>query len=267
MNEVHTAVFDAAAAADVSNVTSQVAEATEPTTSTLAAWPWVLLAQQQGMTMSEICEATVLTEGELRDPGRYLTQLQANRLAELGFRMLGPVAALRAAQSIDRGHFALAELVMRSAPTVRDGADRACEVFPLIHRYTSLTHLTCSDRSFLHLNIASGLDVHLGYVELTFAVTLQGVQRETGRDDVRFASTWFTHSGPSDTSEHERFFGPVRFGMPETRFEMSNALLELPLLRASESAHCRAREVANEALHDQDADSSVRRDDGGTRTQ
>ena len=42
--------------------------------------------------------------------------------------------------------------------------------------------------------------------------------------------------------------GPVRFGAPETRLELSPDVLALPLLRASASAHSSAVSVANEAL-------------------
>lgn len=219
------------------------------TTSTLTSWAWVRLGEQHGsFSLSDVCEAAGVSEGELRDPGGFLTQRGANRVAELAFQRVGPEAAMLAAQLLDRGHFALAELVIRSAPTVRAGVDRACEVFPLLHRGSQLVHEPLSDRAVIRWHCPPELVVHPAYVELVFAVCLQGIRRETGVEDAHAAAIWFQHDGPQPARAHERMLGPVRFGAPETRFELAAETLDLPLLRASASAHSSAVNVANEAL-------------------
>lgn len=219
------------------------------TTSTLTAWAWVRLGEQHGgITLSEICEAGGVSEGELRDPGGFLTQRAANRIAELAFDRVGPGASMLAAQALDRGHFALPELVLRSAPTVRAAVDRACEVFPLLHRGSQLVHEPEPDRAIIRWECQPELVVHPAYIELVFAVCVQGIRRETGREDAYAAATWFQHDGPQPAPEHERMLGEVRFAAPETRFELVAETLDLPLLRASASAHSSAVSVANEAL-------------------
>ncbi|HMI92138.1 MAG TPA: AraC family transcriptional regulator ligand-binding domain-containing protein [Polyangiales bacterium] len=218
------------------------------TTSTLTAWAWVRLGEQHNIALTEICDAAGVSEGELRDPGGYLSQRAANRVAELAFERVGPHAAMLAAQLLDRGHFALPELVVRSAPTVGDGVPRACEVFPLLHRGSQLVHEMLPDRAIMRWQCPPELVVHPAYVELVFAIVVQGIRRETGHADTEAAATWFEHDGPPTPTEHERVLGPVRFAAPETRLELSAATLALPLLRASASAHQSAVSVANEAL-------------------
>jgi len=218
------------------------------TTSTLTAWAWVRLGEQHGIALAEICDAAGVSEGELRDPDGFLSQGAANRVAELAFARVGPGAAMLAAELLDRGHFALPELVVRSAPTVGDSVPRACEVFPLLHRGSQLVHELLADRAIIRWQCPPDLVVHPAYIELVFAICVQGIRRETGHDDEQAAATWFQHDGPSSAAEHQRVLGPVRFGAPETRLELSAATLALPLLRASASAHSSAISVANEAL-------------------
>jgi hypothetical protein len=241
----------AAQAARAGDRTSDVvAIASEPlTTSTLAVWAWVRLGEQHGIALAEIRDAAELTEGELRDPGVYLSQRTANQVAELAFERVGPDAAVLAAQLLDRGHFALPELVVRSAPTVRHAVDRACEVFPLLHRSSQLVHEALPDRSIVRWQCAPELAVHPLYVELAFAICMQGVRRETGHDEANSAATWFTHAGPALSREHERVLGPVRFSAPESRIELSAETLALPLQRASARTHSSAVSIATEALH------------------
>jgi hypothetical protein len=218
------------------------------TTSTLTAWAWVRLGEQHGISLAEICDAAGVNEGELRDPGGFLSQRAANCAAELVFERVGPAAAVLAAQLLDRGHFALPELVVRSAPTVGDAVPRACEVFPLLHRGSQLVHEAFAGGTIVRWQCPPELVVHRGYVELVFALCVQGIRRETGQADVQAAAMWFQHDGPASSHEHQRMFGPVRFGAPETRLELAAATLALPLLRASASAHSSAVSVANEAL-------------------
>ena len=218
------------------------------TTSTLTTWAWVRIGEQRGVTLAEICEAAGMSEGELRDPGGFLTQRNANKIAELTAARVGPDAAMLGAQLIERGHFALPELVVRSAPTVRDAVDRACEVFPLLHRGSQLLHEALPDRSIVRWHCPPELVVHPLYIELVFAICVQGLRRETGQEGAHAAVTWFQHDGPISTAEHERVLGPVRFRAPETRLELSADTLDLPMLRASPSAHSSAVRVANDAL-------------------
>jgi hypothetical protein len=228
-------------------------ETAEPlTTSTLAVWPWVKLGLDLGLELRTICDVVAATEGELRDPGVFLTQRQANRVAELLVERAGPAAAMRAAKALERGHFTLAELVLRSAPTARDVIELVGEVYPLVHRGARVSHELRAGTSITRWQCVPGLEVHPVYAELFFAVLLQGIRRETGQDELRASGVWFQHEAPSDCSEHVQMLGPVQFGMPETRFELSCEALELPLLRASPSVHEHALHVAGEVLSAQE---------------
>jgi Arabinose-binding domain of AraC transcription regulator, N-term len=225
----------------------------EPVVSTLAVWPWVLLGQRYGIAMREICDATGASEGELRDPGGLVSQRRANRAAELVIGRAGESAAMQAAQAVDPGHFALVELVARSAPTVCEGMARTCEVLPLVHRSGRLSCEVLPDRAFVHWRCSPEIELHPAYVELMFAVLIQGVRRETGCSEIHYASVWFEHAAPLDPSAHQQMLGPVRFAMPETRVELSQETLQLRLLRASATAHSSALQVVDEAIRETEA--------------
>lgn len=223
----------------------------EVTTSSLALWPWTELAERSGLGRDWALQLAELEESELRDPEVHVDQRRADRLAAVVFDHFGSGAAVAAARTVEPGHFNLVEVLARSAPTVADGLDLACQFLPLIHRGGHLEHLRERDGSVVRWKPRPEMTIHPGYVELLFTVAMLGMRRETGCAVVP-RRVWFAHSAPLDLELHHAELGEgVRFGMPEDAFELALPDATLPLCRANAAAHRSATEAAREALSHQ----------------
>jgi hypothetical protein len=155
---------------------------------------------------------------------------------------------MAAALTVEAGHFSLVEVLARSATTVAHGLDMACRFLPLIHVGGRLEHARVGDDSLVQWRDPPGGGVHPGYVELLFAVSLEGIRRETGCA-VWPRRVWFTHPAPDDLTLYRKLFGDaVSFAMPQALFELDAAACGLPLLRANATARACAAEAAEDAM-------------------
>lgn len=224
--------------------------AEELTTCSYGLWPWAALARCQQLPLERPCEAVGIELSHLRDPGVRWSQSVCNRLAEFTFQQFGPSAAMAAALTVQAGHFQLLELLARTAPTVGDGLRLGCWFFPLLHSGGKLLHEQAGDGSHaIAWRPPLGYEVHHGYVELTFAVTVLGIRRETQRDDLVAREVWFTHRKPSDSELHARVFGcEPDFDMPEDRLVFDQSFARLPLSRRNGAVHKKALRVATDLI-------------------
>jgi hypothetical protein len=91
--------------------------------------------------------------------------------------------------------------------------------------------------------------VHHGYVELTFAVALVGIRRETGMPDAMPDEVWFRHPAPHDLALHTRVLGvEPRFGMPEDHVIFGAEMVALRLTRENAAVHRAAAEAGAAVL-------------------
>jgi hypothetical protein len=222
----------------------------ERTTSSLGLWPWVQLAVSEGLSVAQFCELVELEESALRDPAVRFSQPVADRVGRIVYERFGPGAAMNAALLIEAGHFQLLELIARSAPTVRDGIERGCRFFPLLHHGGHLSsEPLAGDRVALRWEPPQSYGVHHGYIELTFAVALVGIRRETAQPGAAPDEIWFSHDGPDDAALHARVLGAQpRFGMPEDHVIFGAAMAALPLTRQNAEVHRAAAEAGEELL-------------------
>jgi hypothetical protein len=223
----------------------------EPTTSSLALWLWVELARRHHMPIERFCQLAGVTVAELRDPEMRFSQGVANHVAELANQHFGRGAGLAAALTVEPGHFNLFELLARSAPTVGHAIADVCRFFSLVHNGGRLVHETASDGSHTIRWQPPGYEVHAAYGELTFAVLLLTLRRETGDQSARPTEIWFRAPAPSDLTLHERVFGRVpSFDMPEERMTFDARVAALPLARKNPAVHAAAIRTALELIAD-----------------
>ena len=225
---------------------------TPRTTASFGMWPFVEVLRRSEVPLERICELTDITPAQVRDPEFRFTQATVNRIVGLAFDVIGPTAAVAAALTVEAGHFQLLELIARSAPKVGNGLEQVCRFFPLLHDGGQLVHELAADGSHTLRWIApTAYEVHYGCLELTFAVGLLGMRRETGRESCAPSAVWFYHAAPPDPVLHERVFGPViHYGMTEARMTFDRATAALPLTRSNSSLHATAIRTAADAIED-----------------
>lgn len=219
------------------------------TTASFGLWPWAELARHNGMPIAQFCELAGVEPSALRDLEVRFTQAVANHVTSLAFEHFGGEAAMAAGMLVEAGQFNLLELIARTAPTVADGMEEGCRFFPLLHDGGKLVHEVAASGEHLLVWQPPGYEVHHGLVELTFAVAVRGMRRETGVDAFCPLAVWFRHAAPSQQVLHEQLFGcPVQFAMPLDRVLVSAESAALPLTRKNAEVHSAAADVANELL-------------------
>jgi hypothetical protein len=224
----------------------------ERTTASFGLWPWVRLAVSKGDTVEQFCELAGIAQSAVRDLGVRFSQPVSNRVAQLAYTRFGPTAAMEAALLVEAGQFALLELIVRSTPTVRKGLEYGCRFFPLLHDGGHLCYESLDGgRAALRWDPPHSYSVHHGYVELTFAVTLLGIRRETACPDAVPDEVWFRGEVPDELSLYKRVFGvEPRFGMPEDHVIFGASMADLRPSRANAALHSAAAEAGAAALDD-----------------
>ena len=222
------------------------------TTTSLGLWPWALLARRNGMSVEEFCDEADIDVSALRDPGRRFAQPVANRVAELAYAQFGPGAAMHAGLCVEAGHFNLLELIARTAPMVKDGLEQGCRFFPLLH---DGGHLHCEPLGggavALRWHPPQSYSVHHGYVELTFAVALLGIYRETAQRMVVPEEIGLRHAAPDDRALHARVLGiEPRWGAGDDYVIFGRAMCALRLTRENAAVHAAAARAGNDLLDD-----------------
>lgn len=222
----------------------------ERTTASFGLWPWVQLAVSKGDSVESFCELASIEQSALRDLGVRFSQPVANRVGQLALTRFGAGAAMEAGLLIEAGQFALLELIVRSLPTVRKGLEYGCTFFPLLHDGGHLSYEALpGGRAALRWDPPQSYVVHHAYVELTFAVALVGIRRETARPDAAPDEVWFRHEAPDDLALHTRVLGvEPRFGMPEDHIIFGASMTALPLTRANAAVHRAAAEAGAAVL-------------------
>lgn len=224
----------------------------ERTTASFGLWPWVRLAVSKGDSVEHFCALAGIAQSAVRDLGVRFSQPVSNRVAQLAYARFGPAAAMEAGLLVEAGQFALLELIVRSTPTVREGLKYGCVFFPLLHHGGHLCYESLAGgRAALRWDPPQSYAVHHGYVELTFAVALLGIRRETARPDAVPDEVWFRHEAPDELSLHTRTLGvEPRFGMPEDHVIFGASTAALRPTRANAAVH-RAAAAAGAAALDE----------------
>ena len=142
---------------------------------------------------------------------------------------------LHVAERAELGSFDVHFYAMVSSPTLGAAFERVCRYQRLIHETSQVRLEKSGDRAVLSHRLAGGLAAPRQTAELLLAAWVRAGRVATCTDwspaEVRFA-----HRAPSDSREHERFFGaPVRFASGENALVFAAALFDLPCRRTDPS--------------------------------
>jgi hypothetical protein len=213
-------------------------------------WPWVELGRRNGIPIERLAEVSGVRVAELRDPDARLAQGEANRIAELICQQHGPDAGIAAALTVEAGHFTLFELLARTAPTLNDALVEGCRYFSLVHGDARLVYDSPpTGPRIMRLVLPDTYAIHRGFIELTFAVWMVGIRRETAQPFLTPAEVWFRHPAPQETGLYEELLGPgLRFGMPEDHIAFDRATTQAPLSRRNSELHAAAVDAARELI-------------------
>lgn len=231
------------------DVASERAEASRPIAS-LALWPFVELARRSGLEVEELAELAGVRVADLRDPGMRCTQAAANRVAELVCARAGEDCGILAAETLEAGHFALFELLARTAPTVGQALGQAGRFFSLIHAEVRLAYRVEPDGTHLIRTVVPDeLRIHDAYGQLVFAAFLINLRRETEQPDLTPLEVWFRQAEPRDKTSFVRVLGPkLRFDMSEERMRFAPQIAALQLTRKNATVHAAAVQAASDFL-------------------
>jgi hypothetical protein len=216
----------------------------------LSLWPWAELARRHGLPIERLAELAGIRVADLRDPGVRFTQAAADRVAELVCAHAGPDAPIEAAEIAEAGHFALFELLARTAPNVGRALAQGCRFFFLLHGDVRCVHRVEPDGGHqLRLVMPPDFVIHRGFTEFTFAMCTTSMRREAEQPAIEPLEVHFRHSARLDRTAYDRVFGPnVKFDMLEDQIRFSAAVVSLPLTRKNPTLHAAALHAAKDFL-------------------
>lgn len=244
-----SALRDALGKAAHLEVLPRVSERHE-TIASLALWPWVAMLNKHELPIEDVAHLAHVSVAELRNPDARIVQSIGNRIAELAFHKAGSGAAMEASLMVERGHFALIELLARSSATVGEAMKLVCQFFPLVQDDAQLQLEVRADGSLrLRFEPDATYLMHHGFIELAFAVILLAIRRESEHPALEPVEVWFQHRAPVDRRAFETVLGPhVRFDMPEHHIAFERKVAGLPLTRRNSDVHEAAIQAARDML-------------------
>ena len=142
---------------------------------------------------------------------------------------------LHVAEHAELGSFDVHFYAMVSSPTLGAAFERVCRYQRLIHETSQVRLETSGDRALLSHRLPGGMAAPRQTAELLLAAWVRAGRVAT-RTRWSPAEVRFAHPAPSDSREHERFFGaPLRFATGENALVLPAALLDLPCRRTDPS--------------------------------
>jgi hypothetical protein len=198
-------------------------------------WPFVAAFRRVGGDVAEVLQRIGLNEGQLRDPDVRIAYATAAELMETLVHHSGRGdLGLLAAGEVERGHFDLLELAVRSAPTLGEAIEHLVRFFVLLDDGAELALTRGPERSEMRLVGTSGSLVHPAYVEFLPAMLLLAARRETEVATLGAERICFRHSAAAPLQPYEALFrAPVRFEANEDVAVFPTEILALPFLRAN----------------------------------
>ena len=142
---------------------------------------------------------------------------------------------LHVAEQAELGSFDVHFYGMVSSPTLGAAFERVCRYQRLIHETSEVRLEKSGDRALLSHRLPGGIAAPRQTAELLLAAWVRAGRVAT-RTRWSPAEVRFAHPAPSNSREHERFFGaPLRFATGENALVLPAALLDLPCLRTDPS--------------------------------
>ena len=176
-------------------------------------------------------DTNILLDPEATVPMSACVGLLADGVRATGDDNLG----LHVAEHAELGSFDVHFYAMVSSPTLGAAFERVCRYQRLIHETSQVRLETSGDRALLSHRLPGGMAAPRQTAELLLAAWVRAGRVAT-RTRWSPAEVRFAHPAPSDSREHERFFGaPLRFATGENALVLPAALLDLPCRRTDPS--------------------------------
>ncbi len=198
-------------------------------------WPFVVAFQHCDGDLLVELDRVGLNEGQLRDPDVRIPYCTAGKLIDNLVKATGRGdLGLLAAREVERGHFDLLELAVRSAPTLGQAIDHLVHFFVLLDDGAVLTLERGREQSAMRLTFNAGPPIHPAYVEFIPSMLLLAARRETDVANLRAESACFQHQALAPVEPYDELFGcSVRFGAAENVATFPSGILTLPFRRAN----------------------------------
>ena len=232
-----------------------------PTTLSCGLWPWTELARRHRVDLAHVCAHAGIEVSRLRQPFVRWPQVTCNRIAQFACDHFGADAAMAASLTVEAGQFQLLELLVRTAPTVAHGLSIGCWFFRLLHNGGRIEHERLRSGAHAITWVPPDYAVHSAYVELTFGVTMRGIQRETQCEHAAATDVGFRRPEVLDHSLYQQVLGcRPRFGAREDCMVISASVAALKMHRRNADVHRKARDYAQEVLETETLEASAKDD-------
>jgi AraC-like DNA-binding protein len=189
--------------------------------------------EQLGLDVAALLAAAdidrrALDDPDARLPGERVTALWREALARSGRADL----ALRAAESLPFGAYAVIDFMCRNSATIGEGMQRISRYFPLINSAVELPIEAGADAvRFAVVDPTDPAGPPPAYVEYTLAAVFLRTRTAVGVP-FRLVRVELAHPAPADAETHARIFEcPLRFGAPRSQLVIARAVWDTPVAR------------------------------------
>jgi AraC-like DNA-binding protein len=216
----------------------------------------VLRAWLDGLGLDEgerraIVADLALTESQIKSWDLFVSREIELALVRRALAERGPAVGIEAAQSLDRGAFAVVEYLMRTSPDLSHALDQLVRYERLLG---STPVFTMERDTVVQLRRVRDYEPD-DVVEAVIAEFALGSVLVIGGNAT--ARPWhptlvrFTHAAPLDVSAHERLFRcPVEFEAPHTELVIARGVLDTPMAEADSRLHALLRECGRALIGD-----------------
>lgn len=189
--------------------------------------------EKLGLDVGAMLAAAGIDRGALDDPD---ARLPGERVAVLWREALArsgdPDLALRAAESLPFGAYAVVDFLCRNSATIGEGMQRISRYFPLINSAVELPIDTGADAVRFGV-VAPGVPAGppRAYVEYTLAAVFLRTRIAVGVP-FQLLRLELAHPAPADTRTYARIFEcPLQFGAPRSQLVIARGVWDTPVAR------------------------------------
>ena len=183
-----------------------------------------------GLDTRRILEAARVDAATVQDPDARIPIDRVDALWQTAYELSGdPHLALHAIEVLPFGAYRVIDFLASNAPTIGDAVAKVSDYFPLINGLVRLTYAVGDPDVVVALEAPSRPSaITRPYAEYTLAAVFLRTRLAT-KHQFPLVRVGFSHTRPSDISEHERIFEcPVTFGADRCQIVVARAIWDTP---------------------------------------